>query len=271
MTQGAATSHSSRQRLWSLAPHIFRAAGLLLLSSPLIVAAQDNLPAAAPTKPALAVPATLISPDWHTLSADQQRLLKPLAAEWNTLESASRVRWIELTARHNSMPVEEQRLLEERIASWALLSPAERQQARQSFQQVRQTKPQDLQAKWEAYQALPPEQREALAGKAAQKRQPTAVNAAGTATASVAGAASAADRKPAAGLSLSPMPAPIKTARQVPGSALLQAKPGATTVLITQRPAPVASKVRRKFFDPKQLDDKTLLPRTAATPAGEQS
>ncbi len=244
------------------------AAGLLLAGWPQIVAAQDSMPAATPPKPSLAVPATLISPEWQTLSADQQRLLKPLAAEWNTLEAASRVRWIELTARHNSMPAEEQRLLEERIASWALLSPAERQQARQSFQQVRQTKPQDLQAKWEAYQALPPEQREALAGKAAQKRQPAAVSAASTAT---AGAASAADRKPATGPSLSPMPAPITSARQLPGSALLQAKPGATTVLITQRPAPVASKVRRQFFDPKQLDDKTLLPRTVAAPAGEQS
>jgi hypothetical protein len=241
------------------------AASILLSSTASIALAQAV--ATVPARPTLTAPASLINPDWNSLSTEQKRLLEPLAAEWSSLEPANRVRWIELTARHHSMPSEEQRLLEERIASWARLSPIERQQARQSFKQVLQAKPQDLEAKWEAYQALPPEQREALAGKAAQKRQPTTTSAAGVAPTSAA-VVSPPERKP--GAALIPMPLPT-TSRQPQGTALLQAKPGVTTVLITQRPAPAASKIRRQFFDAKQLDNKTLLPKVPVAPVGGQS
>lgn len=262
MTRSAATPPSFWQRRQPLASLVPFAASILLSSAASIALAQTV--ATAPARPTLTAPASLISTDWNSLSTEQKRLLEPLAAEWSSLEPANRVRWIELTARHHSMPSEEQGLLEERIASWARLSPIERQQARQSFKQVLQANPQDLAAKWEAYQALPPEQREALAGKAAQKRQPAATSAAPASAAMV----NPPERKP--GAVLIPMPLPT-TSRQPQGTALLQAKPGVTTVLITQRPAPAASKIRRQFFDAKQLDNKTLLPKVPVAPVGGQS
>lgn len=259
MTQSAAPFHYPGRLPRLTAALTLAWASLTLASLPLPAFAQEA--ATAPARPALTAPVSLLSPDWQTLNSDQKRLLEPLADEWNSLESANRVRWLELTARYHTMSADEQRLLEERIASWARLSPTERQQARQSFQQARQIKPKDREAKWEAYQALPAEQREALAGKAAQKRQPAPAGAK-----PAAAAASAAARQP--GASLKPLPPAVLTS-QASGTALLQAKPGASTVLINQRPAAAPSKIRRRFFDAEHLDARTLLPRALPASAAD--
>lgn len=202
-------------------------------------------------RPVLGAQVVGIAPTWQELDATQQRLLEPLAGEWNSLESTSRARWLELVSRHHSMPSEEQQRLEERIATWARLSPAERQQVRLSFQQARQLRPQDREAKWEAYQALTPERREELAGKAAQKRQPSA--AAGKSAAPSAPVISASPRLP--------------QVTPTPGISLLQVRPGATTVLITQHRLlsnpPARISIQRHFYDGHRLDPITLLPRAA--------
>lgn len=243
---------SFRAALWLM----LCCAGMPLAVIPSGAQAQASAPSADPVDVEhAAVVAVRPVPEWSNLDTAQKRLLEPLSSEWNSLEPTSRARWLELAARHHSMSPQEQQRLEERIASWAQLSPAERQQVRLSFQQARQLKPQDREAKWEAYQALPPERREALADKAVQKRRPAPAP---------AGAHPEATRTPA----LLPHPT-TALVTPTPGSSLLQARPGATTVLITQhRPAASASAhVQRRFFDARRLDANTLLPRPATEAA----
>ena len=57
-----------------------------------------------------------------------------------------------------------------RMTDWVALSAQDRAQARLNFAQVRQLTPEDKKAKWQAYQALSPEERERLAKDAAPKR-----------------------------------------------------------------------------------------------------
>lgn len=207
-------------------------------------------PAAAP---ALAAPATALAPPlWQGLTRSQKLVLMPLERDWDSLDAQGRSKWLEIAARFNSLPAEEQARLRERMGAWARSSPAERQQARIGFQAGQQMAADRRQAKWEAYQALPPEKRQELADKAAQKRTAKA-QAPQVGTGS--GPQAKSNLVPAApkGLPLRPV-----------ATSVLQAKPGATTVLITQvkrLPAHQQAGQTKVFADPDLVDSKTLLPK----------
>jgi hypothetical protein len=62
----------------------------------------------------------------------------------------------------------EQAKLHSRMTEWVALSPQQRTQARLNFGQTQQLSPDDKRAKWEAYQALPPEEKKKLAARAAK-------------------------------------------------------------------------------------------------------
>ena len=62
----------------------------------------------------------------------------------------------------------EQAKLHSRMTEWAALSPQQRTQARLNFAETKQLSPDDKKAKWEAYQALPPEEKRKLAAGAAK-------------------------------------------------------------------------------------------------------
>jgi hypothetical protein len=55
------------------------------------------------------------------------------------------------------------------MGEWAALKPKERQQARLNFAETKKTPAAERAANWEAYQALSPEEKEALAKKANAK------------------------------------------------------------------------------------------------------
>lgn len=228
---------------------------VLTVSSLTAGAQPPETPAAVP---ALGSPVTLMALDWQSLSAEQKRLLDPLADEWNSLEAGNRVRWMELTARYQSLSAEERQRLEERIAQWAKLSPNERQAVRLSFQQARQIKPEDRAAKWEAYQALPQERRDELADRAAKKHKP--------ATPGPAASAPSSDVRKAGPLA-TPIPQP---GAPVPGPTLMQAKPGATTVLFNLRSRPASSRIERRFFVEGRLDGATMLPKPSRNDPGSE-
>ncbi len=65
--------------------------------------------------------------------------------------------------------------MQQRMREWAALSPQERAQARLNFgktaEVARELSPAEKLAKWQAYQALPPEQRQKLAEQAKAKPQ----------------------------------------------------------------------------------------------------
>ena len=135
-----------------------------------------------PATPASAVrtappPRAEAKPTWAELTPAQQQALAPLSATWRSLGEAHKRKWLALSENFAHMPAGEQARLHSRMTEWAVLSPQQRNQARLNFAEAQKVAPDDKRAKWEAYQALPPEEKRKLAGAAAAKppTPPTAV------------------------------------------------------------------------------------------------
>lgn len=207
---------------------------------------------------AASAPAHISGPAWDSLSAQQRAALSPLARDWAQIDSQRKSKWLEVASRFPRMPADEQQRVQARMAEWARLSPAERTNARLNFQETKQLSREEKQARWEAYQALPAEERQALA---ARGRPAPLDNKAKTAASGVAPIYVAQPKQnvmPAAGAASSPPVKPISPT-------VVQAKPGATTTLITQSPTrpahqqPGEPKIAAR---PGQVDRSTLLPKT---------
>ena len=112
-------------------------------------------------------------PTWRELSAGQQQALAPLAAQWATLNEAQKRKWIALSANFPRMSGEEQAKLHSRMTEWVSLSPQQRTIARLNYGRANTLSPADKKAKWEAYQALSPEEKKKLAAKATAPKPPT--------------------------------------------------------------------------------------------------
>ena len=170
---------------------VFFGAGLLwlgLLCAPCIATAQAQaqvqsaaISAASPA-PAARVAASaaksngtnaraITKPLWGDLKPAQQQALAPLSAKWNTVSEAQKRKWLALSENFPKMSGAEQAKLHSRMTEWATLSPQQRTQARLNFAETQQLSPDDKKAKWEAYQALPPEEKHKLAAGAAKPPQ----------------------------------------------------------------------------------------------------
>jgi hypothetical protein len=117
-------------------------------------------------------------PTWTELTPAQQAALSPLSASWRSLGEAHKRKWIALSQNFASLPPGEQARLHSRMTEWAALSPQQRNVARLNFAEAQKVAPDDKRAKWEAYQALPPEEKRKLAAGAAAAKPappPTAV------------------------------------------------------------------------------------------------
>lgn len=217
-------------------------------------------PAAKPVAPVLpSVSALAPAPTWQSLTPAQRQLLAPLANDWDQLGPTQRSKWLNATPRLAALPAAELGRLHERMRDWAHLTPSERANARVSFQVAKQVDAEQRQAKWEAYQALPPEKRQELADKATARRQAQTKAAGPNAKPVVTGPKS--NLVPVAPKLVAPIP--------VTGS-LIQAKPGATTVLITRGltlPSHHAAGEAKVVADPSLVDPKTLLPKSLKAPA----
>jgi hypothetical protein len=113
-------------------------------------------------------------PAWSELTVPQQQALQPLAGTWATISEAQKRKWLALSQNFPKLPPPEQAKLHSRMTEWVALSPAQRAQARLNFGETKSLSPDDKKAKWEAYQALPPEQKRKLAADAAAKPPTTA-------------------------------------------------------------------------------------------------
>lgn len=223
----------------------------------------DGGPSVASPAPRASSPARAVAPtvtpgaltssqNWAALSASQKEALTPLSKEWDQLDGARKGKWLEIAARYPTLPAEHQQRLRERMVEWTRMSPAERQRARIGYQHANELRAPEqetrLREKWDAYQALPPEKRQRLVERAAEK-------------------ASAAGRvaPPTPNRAKAPIQRTPLTATT--GPTIVQALPGATTVLMTQRaepPLPGASAAPgRPIRSPRdaKLDPDTLLPR----------
>jgi hypothetical protein len=121
---------------------------------------------AAPAQAKAAKPVSSAGPAWGELSARQQAALKPLAPTWNTISEAHKRKWIALSANFAAMHPEDQTRLHGRMSEWATLTPHQRAQARLNFARTKALPAEEKKAKWEAYQALSPEDKRKLASKA---------------------------------------------------------------------------------------------------------
>lgn len=106
---------------------------------------------------------------WNELTPAQQEALQPLAAKWATMSPGQRRKWLALSKNFPSMPLEEQAKLYSRMTEWVSLSAQQRTQARLNFAETKQLSAEEKRAKWQAYQALSPEEKQKLEAKAPPK------------------------------------------------------------------------------------------------------
>lgn len=193
-------------------------------------------------RPAVAAPAD--GPAWSSLTPAQRAALAPLQNDWQGIEAPRKQKWLDLAARMPAMPAEERLRIQDRMSEWARMTPEERGRARLQFQEARQISPQQRQARWDAYLALPAEERRALADSAT--KVPKVANV----------------RKHD----------PAQAAPKAIAPTLVQAKPGASTTLISKTATPPPHMQPGQPGQPKiaggrgAVDRSTLLPK-AAPPA----
>jgi hypothetical protein len=219
--------------------------------------AQGPLPPAATVHTQL--PAAPRRPEagvrWQSLTPAQRDALGPLEREWPTIDAARKQKWLAIAGRFNALPPQERARISERMTEWVRLTPSERGEARLRYQEARQVPAPDRSARWEAYQKLPPGEKQQFAARAAS---------------STAAAAVAPSRREAIGrdttqakANLVPNPALALPPRPV-APTVVQASRGATTHLITRPTAPPAHQqtgMPKIAATPEFVNRSTLLPR----------
>lgn len=137
------------------------------------VACAQGPSSAAPASPAAAAAAStpvatrpVSKPLWRDLGSKQQQALLPLAAHWDRLSEAHKRKWLAFSRNYAQLSATEKTTLHSRMTEWAALSQQQRAQARFNFAEVKQVPADERKAKWEAYQALSPEEKRQLAERA---------------------------------------------------------------------------------------------------------
>ncbi len=197
-------------------------------------------------------------PVWASLSKAQQAALAPLQRDWASIEPARKQKWLEVATRFPTMPAAERERVQQRMSEWARMTPTERGQARLQFQESRAFTPADRQARWEEYKALPDDQRRELA----QRAKPAAAASAP----SLRSSESSAKRNTL-------QPAQQTNAKPV-APTLVQAKPGATTSLMSAKPAQTSHQqpgLPKIAATPGFVNPNTLLPRKGPQGAAVQT
>ena len=183
---------------------------------------------------------------WARLSPAQQQALDPLQAEWASLSPERQAKWLEVASRFPTMSAAERQRLHARMAEWVRMTPEQRRRARLHFQEARRVSPEDREAAWKAYQALPEAERQRLAEQRARPvARPATSASAPKAKSNVVQSAPVAPRRAAA-------------------TALQQARSGATTSPMNQTPLPPATiqhGLPKIAATPGFVDPATLLPR----------
>jgi hypothetical protein len=137
----------------------------------------EPLPSASATlessQPKPLVKAAPSGPSWGKLTPEQQQALLPLILDWNGLSEAQKHKWLEISKNYRALTPTQKAKLNSRMSEWVALSPQQRAQARLNFGKTkelsRQLTPEEKKAKWNAYQALSPEEKQKLVAKANPK------------------------------------------------------------------------------------------------------
>jgi Spy/CpxP family protein refolding chaperone len=240
----------------------------------LVAALPSNAQGPAASKPA---PRAAEQGDrWSDLKPGQQAALKPLEREWSGIDGRSKRKWLELSARFPKLTPAEQARVQERMSDWTKLTPKERGEARMHFQEAKQVPAEDRQARWKAYEALTPEQKRQLAARAAPANEPARKGGAPGArndSKSDKLDKAARDTAPQAKSNIVPNPAFASPPRAV-APTIVQARPGATTTLITKRPTPPRHQqtgMPKIAATPEFVNQATLLPQRGPQGAATRS
>lgn len=192
-------------------------------------------------------------PSWSALTPAQRAALAPLRQDWAGIDAARKQKWVEVAQKFPTLSQPERDRIQQRMAEWARMTPVERGRARLHFQESRLILPGERQALWEAYQALPQEEKQALAARAASPTPGAKLSPARQ---------QARPSEPVAKQNLVPGASGRGSTRPV-APTVVQARPGASTQLISRPPAPPVHHqaglpkitATRGFVDPA-----TLLP-----------
>ncbi len=222
-----------------------------------LAAFTPQAPFAAPATTEVSQRAT--GPAWSALTPAQQQALAPLRPTWDANDAPRKMKWLEVADRFPSLPADERRRVQERMAAWAAMTPTERARARVQFQETRGLGAEERQARWQAYQALPEDERKRLAQVAKKPATPTASAAAVRSAAAAAAGPEPGNSAKRNVVATSPGPAPRAVAPTV-----VQAKPGVTTTTVaTQAKPPLHHQpgLPKIVSTPNFVDPATLLPR----------
>ena len=202
---------------------------------------------------------------WRDLTAPQKSALKSLEADWDGLDAPRRQKWVQLADRLPTMQPAEQARIQARMAYWSKLTPQQRGQTRLNFLEATQLPSHDRQARWDAYQALPPEQKRELASRAEQDAPVAASSSARKADQP----GTRISRPELSGSELLqgksnivPNPAFANRPNAI-SPTVLRASPGATTTVISKLPAPPSHQqagMPKIAGTPTFVDKTTLLP-----------
>jgi hypothetical protein len=226
-----------------------------VLSLPFIGHAQPNSTAGAKKS---AVPASEGTP-WASLTSSQKSALKPLEREWGSIDAPRKVKWLEIANKFSTMPPAEQARVQNRMEDWAKMSPKERGQVRLNYKEAQQVPAQERKARWEAYQALPPDQQKQLAARAVPPARKAGTDASPESTGTKSNVVP--------NSSYAPRPKAV-------APTVAQAQPGATTNLITKRPSPPAHQqagLPKIASTSGFVDQSTLLPKRGPQGAATRS
>lgn len=194
---------------------------------------------------------------WNELSPAQRGVLSPLERDWKTISPGQQQKWSEIANRFPAMQPEDRSRVQQRLSDWSRLSPQQRATARLNFQEARQLSPQQRQQQWDAYRALPADQRRALADSA-QRQRP--------------GARPALNGDPAVKSSL--VRSPAAAAPQPVGPTVVQRGSGASTNLVSKPATPPLHQqagLPKVAAAPGFVDSATLLPKRGAQGAAARA
>jgi hypothetical protein len=191
---------------------------------------------------------------WNRLSPAQRAVLAKLERDWGKITPGQQQKWVEVANRFPALPPDERARVQQRMTEWSRLTPQERASARLNFQEARQLSPQERQRQWEAYRALPADQRRALAERG-DRAKPAA-------------------RNGAAGEKSSRLRAPAQAPAHPVGPAVVQRGSGATTNLVSKPTTPPLHQqagLPKVVATPGFVDSATLLPRRGAQGAAARA
>ena len=199
-------------------------------------------------------------PTWVSLTPSQRAALQPLQREWRNIGSDHKQKWLEIVAQFPLKSADERQRIQTRMTEWAALTPEQRGNARLQFKQAQQLAPSNRQARWEAYQALPEAEKKELAARAA----PAAAIAAPAKLRAQAANTVGADPLGVQTKSNEVVPPDVRRQARSVAPTVIQAPTGATTTLISKRPAPPAHQqagLPKITATPSFVNPTTLLPK----------